>query len=203
MKTTKLLTVLLLYVATAFVTKVNAQEKQNDATWEETIDFIKKYSYLIEDVKYFDNPDVTIDDEYIYLSSSGYAYYSSSSTYNGEFYTTEIKINNTIKLPIENIRKLEDYWENKDVLYLVENVYISADLKKDKSASYNDKDYPETYEKYQNSWDEFKLYFNESSSNYKEDSNRLRKAFYHLAYLANEKRKKEKEQRRKESGDKF
>lgn len=40
MKTRKLSVAVLLFIAIALITNVNAQEKQNDATWEETVEFI-------------------------------------------------------------------------------------------------------------------------------------------------------------------
>jgi hypothetical protein len=165
------------------LTKTNAQDSSNDATWEETIEFINKNS------NYF-----------IHSSDGGIV--------------RKIKITNTILyFEIEFRDKIPSYYrrENK-----TGDIYSKkADLEKLLSVDFNLLTEPDQMNKHYIILTFSGKYvlatnLNDSSNIYKYDwlglylndieiHPRLGKAFKHLAYLAQEKRKKE----RKESGEKF
>lgn len=150
----------------------NAQEKQNDATWDETIGFIEKYKEKL----HFDK----------YLNSFGRSIASRDEETNRKH---------------NKVARFENQIESKK--YLNVNMFYSN------GRSHGGMSFPiitlVKAELNNNSLILFssngsKIYFNIYDTYYKD---RLFKAFSHLAYLAVEKKKKEIEKEKKNSGDKF
>ena len=175
-----------------------AQDASNDATWEETINFIKKYKDEVNEygVKYQQSQEKIIN----------------------------IEFSNSIMTI--NIDPDEYFWGHREADYTYTSLYaesIIIDLKNLKNISYTTK-YSGIYLYTHNDDVTFKNVRKNfrNNNNYKpyysfrniddqkydyvrifidgdEMSNRIAKAFKHLAYLATKKREEE----RKASGDKF
>lgn len=164
MKTIKLLLIGILVVATS---NIVAQEKQNDATWEETISFLK------ENISRFDQPtDAYYFDQNIIIRER---IDSNNDPKSKRIYSAESKDLLSIDIEKTSIRltfrknsvKFKNLYNNK--FQYEDETIISL-------CSVWNKD--ECKKRLYNSDDEF--------------VKRIYKAFQHLAYLAKEKRKKSK-----------
>lgn len=162
--------VLIVTLLTASVA-LNAQEKQNDATWEETIEFLKEYVPKFNHRRSIEN--LKVND----LNDSG----------DEEYYIKE----NTIYFKYKE-------WTNTRNLLNLADVYITEDNAGAKNVKL---DFDDGFQKSSYGIDLTELLTihedNSRSVKYYVDPkgeavNRLIKAFKHLAYLAKEKRKQSK-----------
>lgn len=223
MKTTFLFTLLLCTFTVAF-----SQDQQNDATWEETIDFIKKYSSELkilfddDDLKpeganwedYKEEWDIQVTSEFIRFKLIYETSYDDicSIRKNGIEYLcdegakTECLITIYFKgLTADNDPSLDyprlDFIDSRHV------VVKEAGLLRDCKVMYGDRvgsvDY---YRKYYKS-DAF-IWWKSLGEDYeiKEMNQRLANAFHHLSVLADKRREEERKQKEKErraAGEKF
>lgn len=163
-------------IATVLLSSItlNAQEKQNDATWEETTRFIKKHldkidKYVI--APFFDNDTPSLKVE---ITDNGYLH----------MVRNDDEHRHNVKFDLGFLSEVRFRDGNKVGLYFSKTKEFIK------------------YFKGRNDWE--KRIINENSIDliYKYDSElnpRVAKAWKHLAYLATKKR----EEARKASGDKF
>ncbi|MDO1502104.1 hypothetical protein Q2T40_18365 [Winogradskyella maritima] len=198
MKKIKILTITLFLVIS---NSLFAQDKQNNPTWEETIEFLQKYIYQIESVYFYGldekylkngrliiwstgipygNPSLILDRHYDTWSMSG-----GTNAYYKRYYQLEDGI-----FPFKFLTAAENLGSNGLTLKLSKKIPIKF---YEKTNYYNKGKIEEGWQN--EMYDSFRITFHEDS----ELVPRLIKAFKHLAYLATEKRKQEREA----SGDKF
>lgn len=191
MKTIKIITLSILFTLTNLSF---AQDSTNTATWEETIEFIRKNKDLFEKFEYFrdfsfsrnleiSNIEIT-QDKILLTSSDWYSESHGNSTTKYWIGSVEINLESLSLGTVENGQC--NLWFTKDAVTYKERyektyygMATEYPKKKIKSVSID--------------MIEFQL------ANDSEMLKRLNKAFKHLAYLATEKRKAEREA----SGDKF
>ncbi len=175
--------ILILFIIITSVS-INAQEKQNDATWEETIGFIKKYKN-----------NFSPDSEYDIYTNYKFDIYSDRIVEYYEFnneYRKELSKHKKI-IYLSKLMKVEDkfkkdldillYTTGKDILKTSEKYYYHPQKKQ------------WIYIETEKSSSSFRLLYVPNREMYP----RLLKAFKQLAYLATKKR----EEKRKQSGEKF
>ena len=177
----KLFKIFILALLFSSVTSTNAQDASNDATWAETIGFIKKYAYKIEEYKVEGpginrNPTITFSTNHMKLKEDS------------AFNKYETKIDLTL---------LKELYVNSSS-YKIELVFVkNFSFRYDEFCKTCNPKWRHEYTK-RNQLAKTKsiaLYFEEDSEFYP----RIKKAFTHLAYLAKTKRDKQRE----DSGDKF
>ena len=164
MRKIKLLTLLALMLGSIVTTQ--AQEKQNDATWEETIEFLNKYVKHFEGVSRGDiKQELTVIDNNNLIIIFYY--------------------NCTYKIPLYKLKDVTNDYGSEFKLTLTGDYAIRFCAKKEFEQNSEDRQTKTSL-----------VLLNVDDT---EMRPRLEKAFRHLAYLATEKRKKEREA----SGDKF
>ena len=165
MRKIKLLTFLTLMLGSI----TQAQEKQNDATWEETVDFIKNNMEVFKkNGNRYSREAVISDKEIIY-----------KEIYAEDKFTYILKLEDFNKLTAGKLKFEGGSESNNPVFYL----QTEGDLVRwewDSSTGENDLGYQNFLS--------IKIYLGIDNPKFK----RLVKAFKHLAYLANEKRKESK-----------
>lgn len=175
---------LLIFFAIVTLTNLNAQEKQNDATWEETIGFIKKYkNNFSPDSKY----DIFTNYKFDIYSDRIVEYYE----FNDEYRKERSKYKNIIYL--SKLMKVEDKLkEDLDIIVRTtgNDVFITEER-----SYYHPQEKRWIYIETKKRSRSYDLLYVPNREMYP----RLLKAFKQLAYLATKKR----EEKRKQSGDKF
>ena len=182
---------LLIFFTIVTLTNLSAQEKQNDATWEETISFLKKYKDQITHWQspyrgMPDKPDYEVNNisntKWVFNgNASGRVRMTNGYTQRKDVYKITISLNKLQKV------KMSDYFDDKIDLNTTGNNIIYDEK------MYNDGRINERYTKIINS-----SYF--GIVVYDEEMRpRIYKALKHLTYLATKKR----EEARKNSGEKF
>lgn len=184
-----------------YASHTNSQEKQNDATWEETIEFLQKYSNQIKDAemgsfekKYFKNRKINIQSEGIPFGTAGNYLLDKHKDWGDRFSGSDDFYKRYYKLyegnfPFKYLLKIEMY---SNSIYLILSTEISY--------SYSVKTNYYNVGKVEN--DLLDRETNQLKLTYVDNEEllpRIEKAFKHLTYLAIEKRKLEREK----SGEKF
>ena len=193
----KIFKLVLLVFLIALTTTTNAQDASNDATWEETINFITKYKeYIVETnhrtinthlaIKKIEIVDTSIK---IYIDSNKDFYIKKINYYPNQLFAE------VITLDLKNLKRID---------YSSSYGGIQLDLKNNAVnfhnviESYRNKNNSEPYyskRKIKNvTYNDIIFYVDDEDL-----SDRLAKAFEHLTYLAIKKR----EEDHKASGDKF
>ena len=152
MKSTKILIILTLLLGSTI--SIQAQEKQNDATWEETIEFLKGNIQYMESTNKSRISNIKLDNktlEYRINFGSDYSY----------FHIVQINLNKLNSVSLTSKNNIE--------LNLIGDFVIKSGQDNEKHRQNND-------------WVKFD----------KSIRDKMLKAFKHLAYLANEKRKESK-----------
>lgn len=150
---------------------VTAQEKQNDATWEETVDFIKEnLQYAVADPEYFEKKV-----KYTIIDNKELEYKVLEVSSDDCFWKS------TNNIPLNKIEKASYIDYTKDSYYKENNIYCALKIKTS-----------EEYIKYSNCkktrfGKEINLLFSSVQL-----TKCMVKAFNHLAFLAKEKRKESK-----------
>lgn len=193
MKSIKLLLIGILFFATS---NIIAQEKQNDATWEETISFLKENISVFSGTKYY---SLLRDGREDRNTSNDYEVFINNSreieAILKSFHRWSRKANLDYLLRPE--RKITEDGEEKFILHFIQNKVDDSytdpgTIDNSKKSSIEINVYRRQTIKYdKNGDDKFisgVLMFNENS----ELPSRIFKAFQHLAYLAKEKRKESK-----------
>lgn len=183
-----LLTLTLFFTVTAFTF---AQEKQSDATWEETIDFINSKKEYFKYTMNFGEREIKINSQNI----TSETYWSGGMLRYNKPYMWEKAIQSA---PLKNLKEVRDFKESEQHIYLsftgnyvTEKIYEAKD---DDFTIYSYKGSKYTYKKTKEEDTFYGLYVPDI-----EMRERIIKAFQHLTYLAIQKREAE----RKASGDKF
>lgn len=144
-----------------------AQQRQNDATWQETVDFIEKNMKYLENSKLYETIDVILTDYFIIIQYEQH-------NLNKDLYCEGI-----YKIPVNML----------DQIYVFESIVHFKTTEKNIQLKYkNCRGYPWIDN---NGKKEFKkvAYLKFAT---KDLATRIGKAFKHYVYLANEKRKKSK-----------
>ena len=176
----KLLTLLITITSIS----LNAQTKQNDATWEETIEFIRKYKNYFNHPVYGSIQDasdkiLSINEKTILIKR-----FIKSKPENGR---EESRVS-VINIPLKKMFKAEkstatSYVPSKINLYFTGKYLKEETEYSNKTKKYSSKVYY---------WDQTRVFIMDS-----EMRPRILKAFQHLAYLATQERLE------KSKGDKF
>ncbi len=157
---------------------INAQEKQNDATWEETIAFINKYEDQIANKSSAKKNYFSVTPGYFVGHKEGRMYNEVWKYYKDVFKRESVKTEDLIYIKdIRGVPSRFDIWFTRDVVRVKHNWFFG-------------KKPPRDY--YTDSLGDLTVLDDELKP-------RIYKAFKHLAYLATQKR----ESKRKASGDKF
>jgi len=168
LKTVNILLIILFLTSTVYVT---AQEKQNDATWEEAVEFLKKniqaFNFTLDNT----SGNISINNEMLEWEQ----------IYGSKVYITKVKLKDIKKVYLKEslINNKLDYFTLWVVAY---GDYVQRDD--------GDRVFFNVGDGYLDIFD-YRAHQTVKTSKHKMRL-RLEKAFEHLAYLANEKRPKSK-----------
>lgn len=192
----------LLFIALLISTlAISAQEKQNNATWDETISFLEKYKSSISQLEFenrfgyqewIDSGKKYYGDHYFNINFKQGSYFINSYYFQHPWsHSPKAFRSYKVKVKLSDLQLLKGIekgkWNEIRIVFLEPCVQITAKTNRtDNGGKYNDTG-------------THKLRWIEIEIDNEEIMERYKKALIHLAYLAKEKRKKSE----KDSGDKF
>lgn len=209
---------ILISLIVLFSSSIKAQDESNDATMEETLNFIKKYSSKIESIEVHDRSseydsekftfdEITFTEDKLYISlifddDDRLRYEKDCDNFYTEEDYSRCFVNQhvtRISIPLYKIRDISDD-RDKSIYTVEDDIYISGPKEIFFCNSYGITQKRKTIQRSRSiPIKKITIHYT-----YNEDlTPRINKAYQHLEYLAIKKRKENIEAERKASGDKF